>query len=615
MANKKIGVFSSLAASSILKTVMEDRELLRDYAEHRSEAAFTGLVARYVNLVYSAALRMVGDPHLAKDVAQIVFIGLAQKSHTIRDPGALASWLYRATHNAAIQTIRTENRRRGRETEAMKRSALDDNSPTTWAEISPYLDEAMLQLKPVELQVVMLRYFDGKSLRETGQALALSDDAVQKRVARALEKLRRHFARRGVTASAALVTTLIAANSVQAAPAGLAAGLASAVFTRFGHAQAAGWLAKIFAMTTKTKIIIAAALVLAAATSLTMQHQEISQLRDQMALADKTARAATAQRIKDAKQIKDLGQGHVVQIRNDAHISLTLSGYNGVPSDEDLKPIAAKVEAMVNEHFAQQLKEMGLPGPAAAASGPGDDTFIKVAMDMFNSPAFRASMAADAKKDAEKEYADMIGHFNLSADEHDHFLALLTDRETSLDDVILKLMDPSLTVADRAALRQQQEDLKSASDAKVEEFLNNEGDYAYFKNYMDQKPDLTEVNALNTSLANTAQPLTQAQSDALVNLLYQERTNFKFTVDLKSPSLNLSTISDAEIATHFQEEQQLQNQIAEKAAAILNPEQLTAFKRNQAQALQSDQTGFEVVHQLYRPGAKGPAPPAPRDSK
>jgi len=589
---------------------MEDRELLRAYVDHRSEPAFAALVARYVNLVYSAARRMVGDPHLAKDVAQTVFIGLAQKAHTIRDPGALASWLYRATHNAAIQTIRTENRRRGRETEAMKRSALEDNCPATWAAISPYLDEAMLQLKPIELQVVMLRYFEGKSLRETGVALALSDGAVQKRVARALEKLRRHFARRGVLASAALVATLIAGNSVQAAPAGLAASMVSTSVASFGTAQTAGWLAKTFVMTTKTKIILAAAVLLAAAASFTQQHQEIIQLRDQLTLADKSARAATVQRIKDARQIKDLGQGHVVQFRNDAHISLTLSGLNGVPSDEELKPIAAKVEAMVNEHFAQQIKEMSLPGPAAAP-GPGDNAYVKVAMDMFNSPAFRASEAADAKQDAEKEYADMIGHFNLSADEHDHFLSLLTDRETSQDDVILKLMDPSLTVADRAALRQQQEDLKSASDAKVEEFLNNDGDYAYFKNYMDQKPDLTEVNALNTSLANTSQPLTQAQSDALVNLLYQERTNFKFTVDLKSPSLNLSTITDAEIATHFQEEQQLQNQIAEKAAAILNPEQLTALKRNQAQALQSDQTGFEMVHQLYRPGAKGPASPAP----
>ena len=46
---------------------LTDQQLLRDYAERRSEAAFAELVRRHVDIIYSAALRMVYDSHLLSD--------------------------------------------------------------------------------------------------------------------------------------------------------------------------------------------------------------------------------------------------------------------------------------------------------------------------------------------------------------------------------------------------------------------------------------------------------------------------------------------------------------------------------------------------------------------
>jgi RNA polymerase sigma factor (sigma-70 family) len=205
---------------------MNECDSLREYVECQSEQAFTELVSRHVNLVYSAAVRIVGEPELAQDVSQAVFIQLARKARSLRDSAALSGWLYRVTCHTASNMVRTEQRRRQREAEAVNRAELESNTPDAWRAMAPLLDEAMQHLNQAEQDALVLRFFEGKTLREVGQSLAVSEDAVQKRVSRALEKLRAHFAQRGVAVSAVVIASALATHAVQAAPAGLAAALA-----------------------------------------------------------------------------------------------------------------------------------------------------------------------------------------------------------------------------------------------------------------------------------------------------------------------------------------------------------------------------------------------------
>ena len=87
-----------------------DAQLLRQYAEQRSEAAFSEIVARHAGLVYSAALRQLDSPDLARDVAQSVFTDLARKARPLADKlpdnASLAGWLYRSTRFAALNQLR-----------------------------------------------------------------------------------------------------------------------------------------------------------------------------------------------------------------------------------------------------------------------------------------------------------------------------------------------------------------------------------------------------------------------------------------------------------------------------------------------------------------------------
>jgi RNA polymerase sigma factor (sigma-70 family) len=237
---------------------MEDSELLRAYVESRSEPAFAELTRRHVDLVYSAALRIAGEPQLARDVAQEVFLKLACQAASVRRGNALAAWLYRTAHSQAVNAVRTEARRRRREQEALRMSELEAGSESAWLALRPWLDQAMATLGREEQAALVLRFFTGRSLAEVGRALDISEEAARKRVNRAVEKLRVFFARRGLTVSAPAIGLALAANAVEAAPAAWAASvtttaLAGAAFGGPG-AGASGTLICLLKGLTMTKL-------------------------------------------------------------------------------------------------------------------------------------------------------------------------------------------------------------------------------------------------------------------------------------------------------------------------------------------------------------------------
>src|SRR3989442_14635191 len=99
---------------------MDDFELLQSYASRKTEDAFRSLTARYVNLVYSSAVRQTGNHEAAKDVTQAVFLTLASKAGTMSRKKVLAGWLLRTTRYAAANARRLEQRRQHYEQQAME---------------------------------------------------------------------------------------------------------------------------------------------------------------------------------------------------------------------------------------------------------------------------------------------------------------------------------------------------------------------------------------------------------------------------------------------------------------------------------------------------------------
>jgi uncharacterized protein (TIGR03435 family) len=265
----------------------DDMALARDYAVGQSETAFATLVARYLPLVHSAALRQVGEAHLAEEVTQAVFIIFARKAGSLGPDTILSAWLYRSTRHVAADALRTRHRRVQREQEAYMQSHFNESPDGVWAQLAPLLDEAMAGLGERDRSALVLRFFENKTAPEIAATLKVSEDAAQKRVTRALGKLHRYFSRRGVTSTTAMVAGAVSANSIQAAPAGLA-GTISAVALTKGAAAGGSTLAlvkgalKLMAWTqAKMAATVAVGVLLAAGTTtVVVQKLETQSLAD-----------------------------------------------------------------------------------------------------------------------------------------------------------------------------------------------------------------------------------------------------------------------------------------------------------------------------------------------
>lgn len=263
-----------------------DVQLLRDYATRGVEGAFTELVHRHTNLVYSAALRQVGSPEAAAEIAQNVFLGLARgaKALVLRlaEEASLAGWLCRSTRNLSLNFRRDEFRRQSRERKVMEQLVMPHDDGPDWQRLGRVLDDAMSELNEEDYDVLVLRFYKSLDYRAVGAAMELSDDAAQKRVSRALDKLRELLSRRSIRTSTAALSIAIAANAVQAAPAGLATSISCAALA--GTAASTSTIiaaTQTIAMTTLQKSLVAATVAVLATVEV-HQARQASQLRGQV---------------------------------------------------------------------------------------------------------------------------------------------------------------------------------------------------------------------------------------------------------------------------------------------------------------------------------------------
>ncbi len=205
-------------------TGISDHDLLRQYVAG-SDSAFTALVARNIDAVYSAARRQVRDPHLAEDVTQAVFLILARKARSLRSGVVIPAWLHRATRYCAANALRTQANRLRHERRAAEMKP--DATSADWETISATLDEAVNRLPDAERKVIILRFFHGKGHAQVAAEMGISLAAATKRSNRALEKLRAMLGA-GSAGTGSALSEALTANAINPAPAHLRSAVAAA---------------------------------------------------------------------------------------------------------------------------------------------------------------------------------------------------------------------------------------------------------------------------------------------------------------------------------------------------------------------------------------------------
>jgi len=379
-----------------------DQELLREYARDGSGRAFEALVARYVDLVYSTALRQVGgDPHRAGEVTQIVFGNLSKKASSLAAQTTLAGWLYTSARWAARKLLRAERRRAQHERAAAVEAARENESSRLpdaaretitggasdadtpeWEQVRPLLDDAMAQLGKTDREAVLLRFFRNQSFAEVGTRLGLGENAARMRVHRALDKLRERLARRGVTSSATALGAVLAGNAVSAAPAGMtasvSAGATSAATAAAGASAGVVSVAgAILAFMTSAKIITTAAIAVilvaaggvyhgvqnerVSAASLAQARQESKNLAEQVRTLEKQNAAASSTLKITAKDLGNMFMDAHPEIREKLIANGRANGAYWAFQIAKALNLSPEQSEQLAELYARQLGGYGFP--------------------------------------------------------------------------------------------------------------------------------------------------------------------------------------------------------------------------------------------------------------
>ena len=251
---------------------LNDGELLRRYAAGRDQAAFGELARRHLDWVYSAALRITRDAELAEDVAQGVFLLLAQKANRLSRHPQITGWLFQATRFGAQTMARGERRRKKHEARAMKPTDGGEID-RYWADIQGTLESAVAKLGAEDRTAILLRFYRQLTLEEVGAALGISSDAARMRVARAIGRLRlRLAAMQGHVGNGAggeagggerILSAGLLAHGVHAAPGHVMAMVVNAGAAATGGSGALAVSKGVQAMMTAAKMKLAGAGVVA----------------------------------------------------------------------------------------------------------------------------------------------------------------------------------------------------------------------------------------------------------------------------------------------------------------------------------------------------------------
>jgi RNA polymerase sigma factor (sigma-70 family) len=563
----------------------DDGQLLQQYRRERSESAFGELVTRHIDLVYSVALRVAGgDSHLAQDVTQTVFLDLARKAGSVPQDAVLAGWLYRHAWFTAAKMVRTERRRQTREQTAMEMRALDDNTGSPWEQIAPHLDEGLNQLSAADRDAIVLRFFKKQDFRVIGATLGVSEDTAQKRVSRALEKLRGLLSKRGATLTATALASVLTAEAVVAAPAGLAISVTTTALA--GAATVGTGLSlttiKTIAMTKLQVGVVGVILIAGMATPLLFQQQSLSRLREENS------------RLREGAQSLQQQTSQVAQLAaENQRLSNLLARAGSAPS---LTP-EQRDELLRLRGEATRLRA-DVQANAKAASPM---------VEMLKSPEGKEMMKAQMRamgQSVARSYGKLFADLHLTPEQTTAMKDLIVNKTMASADMITAAMSGQADPAQVHAQAVQVKADQSVIEDQIKQLLG-EPNYSQYQTYGKTLSERMVVTQVSDQLADSPKAVHPEQEQQLFDAMVEERQKFTFTTDFSDTSKLKGDVAsyytEENKQRYIQELEQLSQRYLGRAQSILSPEQLVAFQTSLASQQAKEGAGVTVGAKLFPP--------------
>lgn len=523
-----------------------DVQLLREYAQCGSDAAFSELVSRHTDLVYSAALRQVDSSDLARDVAQNVFTDLARKARSVvgnlSEQSSLVGWLYRGTRFEALDLRRQELRRHSRERHAMEQLLSTPDNELDWERLRPVIDEAMADLSDDDREALLLRFFKNYDFRAVGHTFGISDDAAQKRVSRALEKLREHLTSRGVAVTAIALAATLSANAVSAAPVGLAATLATGALAGSALTTTAAATTTI-AMTTTQKIIVATILAAAVGAGIYQKHE-----------------ASTL----DA-QIRTLKEQHKPLVDQMAQLQQErgeLTNQLALLQSEN-----ARLKASDNSAELRKLRgEVGMLRQRAmsveAQSNSGSGGFAQ----MMSDPAMKEFIHRTQMEQVKQRYGDLFRELKLTPEQTAKAIEVMGNTMFRNTETFAAMNKGSLGREEAERIMGQE---RTQAEGELKSVLGDTG-WSRFKEYREEIPAHTTVSMLNGQLAD--HKLSEDQSSRLFQIVKAEP--FEVTHGITGDLDKAFQGSQDEVDNYVNKVKESNERVLQKAGEFLSTDQL-----------------------------------------
>jgi RNA polymerase sigma factor (sigma-70 family) len=557
----------------------DTRQLLNDYAKSGSDDAFRELVTRYLDLVYSAALRLVeGDVHRAEDVTQVVFVDLARKAASLPQNVMLGGWLHRHTCFVAANTMRGERRRQTRERQAVEMNAQEQTPDINFAALAPVLDAAINELEDADRAAIVLRFYEQQSFRSVGETLGSSEDAARMRVTRALEKLAPLLQQRGLTASAAALAVVLSAQAVHAAPAGLAVTVSAAVTASAVQTSTILATGKTIAMTTLQKTIVGAALAVAIGAGIYEAH-EASALRGRLeALQNQQPQLAAAQ-----DQVRQL------QAERDAATN--------------------RVAALVGENAALRKNpatELKLRGEVGRLQQENTAMGQKSPLDMVaGSPETKKLIRDQQKMTLAMVYKDFAKNLKLSTEQSDKLNEVLADGVMNNIDRIGEILHDGKTGEQMNRIFAAQNDVLLG---QIKDMLGPDG-LAQYQDYTKNLAiSLTTDQFSGMMMGDDAAK--EAKKNQLAQAMREETQTALAKAGLPPDYQTVPSLNFANIASEVQGDQSIKllediyAGVTARAGSFLSPDELAKFKDFTTLAVNNNRYALAMNRKLMAPVSK-----------